>query len=341
MYPGKEFYTEQLIVRPEGEGLDPSDRIALSFQPRYYSYLGYTEDVQHQLARFEHIPDYFTVWKSFATQHRGLAFVSDSHVRNLEVTPSEIRWRLQLGHEYRCVHHFPFHCWPDEGLAPFHEVGHTGWYERLLRPLRAQLVGAIVGYPQFDVGIDKKPSIPKRGETLKGLDLKHISPRPALPGPLEPLRVFISYSHKDERLRRDLETHLKLLRRQEVIATWTDRRIMPGEEWRDQIDENLESADIILLLVSADFVASDYCYEVEMKRALKRHDAGEARVIPIILREVDWHSAPFAKLQALPREGKAVMLWRSKDSAWKDVAASIRTVAEQIRSQKSEWNAGL
>lgn len=136
MYPGKEFYTEQLIVRPEGEGLDPRRRMSLAFRAHYHSCLGYP-DVQHQLARSEDIPDYFAVWKSFAGQHRGLAFASDSHVRNLQVTPSEIRWRLQLGHEYRCVHHFPFHCWPDEALAPFHEVGHTAWYERLLKPLQA------------------------------------------------------------------------------------------------------------------------------------------------------------------------------------------------------------
>jgi hypothetical protein len=137
MYPDKEFYTEQLIVRPEGAGLDPGRRMSLAFRAHYYSYLGYPDDVQHQLARFEHIPDYFALWKSFATHRRGLAFASDSHVRSLQVTPPEIRWRLQLGHEYRCVHHFPFHSWPEEGFAPFHEIGHTGWYERLLKPLQA------------------------------------------------------------------------------------------------------------------------------------------------------------------------------------------------------------
>lgn len=110
--------------------------MSLAFRAHYSSYLGYP-DVEHQVARSEDIPDYFAVWKSFATQHRGLAFASDSHVRNLQVTSSEIRWRLQLGHEYRCVHHFPFHCYPDGPLALFHEVGHTAWYERLLKPLQA------------------------------------------------------------------------------------------------------------------------------------------------------------------------------------------------------------
>jgi len=136
MYPGREFYTEQLIVRPEVEGPDATRRMSLAFRAHYSSYLGYP-DVEHQVARSEDIPDYFAVWKSFATQHRGLAFASDSHVRNLQVTSSEIRWRLQLGHEYRCVHHFPFHCYPDGPLALFHEVGHTAWYERLLKPLQA------------------------------------------------------------------------------------------------------------------------------------------------------------------------------------------------------------
>jgi len=141
MYSGKEFskeyYTEQLIARPQLEGLDPRRRISLAFRAHFHSYLGYPEGYPHQLARFESIPDYFAVWKSFADQHRGYAFASDSHVRTLEVTPSEIRWRLQLGHEYRCVHLFPFHCYPDGPLAPFHEVGHTAWYERLLKPLQA------------------------------------------------------------------------------------------------------------------------------------------------------------------------------------------------------------
>ena len=154
------------------------------------------------------------------------------------------------------------------------------------------------------------------------------------PQPGEPLRVFISYSHKDARLRCDLETHLTLLQRQKVIAMWTDRMITAGDEWKGEIDHNMESADVILLLVSADFVASDYCYDVEMTQALKLHVARKARVIPVILRACDWHSAPFAKLHALPTDGKPVTLWTDKPSAWTDVAAGIRKVAEQIRSHR-------
>ncbi|MGA2073365.1 MAG: toll/interleukin-1 receptor domain-containing protein [Terriglobia bacterium] len=171
------------------------------------------------------------------------------------------------------------------------------------------------------------------GEMLNGVDLEGTRSRADLPQRSEPLRVFISYSHKDETLRAELETHLKLLQRQDLISVWTDRKIAAGEEWKGKIDDNVESAGIILLLVSADFIASDYCYDVELKRALERHDAGNARVIPIILRAVDWHSAPFGKLQALPKDGKPVTLWTDKDSAWNDVAAGIRNVVEQVRHQ--------
>jgi len=150
----------------------------------------------------------------------------------------------------------------------------------------------------------------------------------------EPIRVFISYAHKDERFRLELEPHLKLLQRQRLIATWHDRLIKPGTEWADVIDANLEHAKIILLLVSADFIASDYCWEIEMQRALERHEKGEARVIPVIIRDCKWDTAQFAKLQALPEKGKAVDLWRKKDQAWRSVADGIEKVAAELRKEK-------
>jgi hypothetical protein len=146
------------------------------------------------------------------------------------------------------------------------------------------------------------------------------------------VEVFFSYSHKDERYRKQLESHLSLLKRQGVITDWHDRRIQAGTEWAGQIDEHLESAGIILLLVSSDFLASKYCYDVELTRALERHEAREARVIPIILRPVDWHSAPFAKLQALPRDGKPVTKWSNRDEAFLDIAQGIRKAVEDLRS---------
>ena len=147
----------------------------------------------------------------------------------------------------------------------------------------------------------------------------------------QPLRVFFSYSHKDEGLRNELETHLKLLQRQGLISSWHDRKIMASEDWGQMIDDNLEAADIILLLVSADFIASEYCYEKEMKRALERHVAGEARVIPVIVRDVNWQKAPFANIQALPKDALAVTKWPDRDSAWRNVAEGIERMAEEVR----------
>jgi hypothetical protein len=102
------------------------------------------------------------------------------------------------------------------------------------------------------------------------------------------MEVFFSYAHEDEALRDKLAKHLKLLERQAVIKAWHDRDITASEEWKDAIDNHLESANIILLLVSSDFLASDYCYDIELKRALERHESNEARVIPVILQSVDW-----------------------------------------------------
>ena len=148
-----------------------------------------------------------------------------------------------------------------------------------------------------------------------------------------PLQAFVSYSHKNDRLRAELETHLKLLSRIGALQLWTDRRITAGTEWKGQIDENLERADLILLLVSADFMNSDYCYDIELKRALERHEAKEARVVPIIVRKVAWHSAPFGKLQALPANGKVVDRGggpASRDAAWAEVAEGLEKALREI-----------
>jgi class 3 adenylate cyclase len=148
--------------------------------------------------------------------------------------------------------------------------------------------------------------------------------------------LIYSYSHKDEILRDELEIHLSLLKRQGYIVSWHDRKILPSQEWAGVIDDNFKSADIILLLISADFIDSDYCYEIEMRTALKRHGAGEAHVIPVILRDVDWHQAPFSNLQALPRDGKPITLWSDRDEAWKNVAQGIRRVAAGDRAITSK-----
>mgnify|MGYP000978798845 FL=1 len=107
--------------------------------------------------------------------------------------------------------------------------------------------------------------------------------------------LFFSYSHKDEQLRDRLEVHLSLLKRQGVISTWHDRRIVAGDRFDGQIAEHLLKADITLLPVSPDFLASDYCYDIEVKCALERAEQDKTRVIPVILRACDWHGAPFGK----------------------------------------------
>jgi internalin A len=178
----------------------------------------------------------------------------------------------------------------------------------------------------------------RKPETMRDLDKKALRLFYNYSHKDEALRLFYSYSHKDEALRDELETHLKLLQRQGLIESWHDRRIAPGQEWKDEIDSNLERADIILLLISADFIASDYCYDIEMTRALELYNAKEAEVIPIILRDCSWHSAPFGKLQALPKDAKAVTnkdAWYSHDPAWTNVELGISTVIKKLQRDRS------
>ena len=151
---------------------------------------------------------------------------------------------------------------------------------------------------------------------------------------MQPVRLFYSYSHKDESLRNELENHLKIMERRGMIDSWHDRQIGAGDDWKERIDDNLQHADIILVLVSSDFIASDYCYEKEMIRALERHEKKEAVLIPVILRDVNWVGAPFAKIQALPKDAKAVTLWADRDSAWRDVAVGIEKVVADIGKKK-------
>ncbi len=150
------------------------------------------------------------------------------------------------------------------------------------------------------------------------------------------ITAFISYSHRDEALLNQLRPHLATLKRQGLIQTWDDRQIAGGSEWAEAIAHNLETADIILLLISADFIASDYCWGIELQRAIARHDNGSARVIPIILRPVDWDDTPFRRLQALPKGGKPVTEWENLDTALVDIARGVRKVVEELRTQREQ-----
>ncbi len=149
-----------------------------------------------------------------------------------------------------------------------------------------------------------------------------------------PVSLFYSYAHKDETLRDELATHLATLEKQGLILPWYDRQIKAGQEWADTLDEQLNAADIILLLITQNFMASDYCYRVEMGRALERYEAREAEVIPIVLRPGDYTGAPFMKLQGLPKNFKPVTQWANQDEAFADIAKGIRRLVEQLQAQK-------
>jgi hypothetical protein len=155
----------------------------------------------------------------------------------------------------------------------------------------------------------------------------------AHPGPIE---VFCAYSHANEKQRAKMEKHISQLKNDGLISTWHDRKISAGKEWEQQIDEHLNAAKVILLLISGDFLASDYCYGVEMKRAMQRHEAGQALVIPVILRPCDWHSAPFAKLEVLPEKAKAVTDWPTQDHAFTNIAKGLRAAIADLSKKSAE-----
>lgn len=219
--------------------------------------------------------------------------------------------------------------------------------------LQAQEMIPVPRYPHFVIPYNKLDVMEQNGvrqfidvvgdsvielnvyDLLNGVDLKGRSGI-ATTEDGQPVRVFYSYSHKDEGLRSELETHLKILQRLELIETWHDRNINAGEDWTVEIDENLERADIILLLISADFIASNYCYEKEMTCALEKHENGEARVVPVILRDVNWSHAPFSKLQVLPKDGLPIVNWSDRDSAWRNVSEGIERLIEEIQAEKRE-----
>ena len=156
-------------------------------------------------------------------------------------------------------------------------------------------------------------------------------PEPTSGSENQAIEVFFSYAHEDEELRDELAKHLKLLERQKMIAAWYDREIGAGTEWKHSIEQRLNSAQVILLLISADFLASDFCWGVELRRAMERHEAGEARVIPVILRPVDWRGAQFGQLQALPKNALPITTWSNQDEAFLDVARRIRQVVEELK----------
>ncbi|EOV6166568.1 toll/interleukin-1 receptor domain-containing protein [Citrobacter freundii] len=143
-----------------------------------------------------------------------------------------------------------------------------------------------------------------------------------------------SYSHADEAQRNELEKHLSPLKRMGKITTWHDRRIVPGQEFEHQIYHYFSQADIILLLISSDFIASDYCYQVEMTNALERHKKGEAVVIPVILRECAWHQLPFGSIMAATIDGKAISRFASHDEGYAQVSDAVSRAIANLDAKK-------
>src|SRR5947209_4757413 len=158
--------------------------------------------------------------------------------------------------------------------------------------------------------------------------------------PKQEIKLFYCYAREDKSLRDELEKHLSWLKRRYQLKNWHDREILPGEEWEQAIDTHLNSAHLILLLVSPDFMASDYCYGIEMKRALERHKAGTCRVVPILLRPTFWEEAPFSSLQLLPTDARPITRWPDRDEAFQNVVSEIsRTIKDLLISLKFKADA--
>ena len=147
------------------------------------------------------------------------------------------------------------------------------------------------------------------------------------------IEIFFSYAHEDEDLMNDVRQQLVIFERKGYIIKWHDRMIPAGEEWESNIDRRIRQAQIILLFVSPSFIESKYCYDIEVSEALKRHESNTAHVIPIILRPCAWEEAPFSKLQALPRDGRAVSQWNDRDQVCLDVARAVMKIARQVAKQ--------
>jgi len=144
------------------------------------------------------------------------------------------------------------------------------------------------------------------------------------------LKIFMSYAHEDEAMKIELDKSLIMLKKSNKIDVWQDRELMAGQEWDTTIKGEIAGSDIILLLVSVDFNNSQYIWDKELAVAMKRHESGEARVIPIILRECEWQDMPYGKLQALPAGAVPVQKFSRPDEAYTDIAKGIRRVVDYL-----------
>src|SRR5437667_6363152 len=151
-----------------------------------------------------------------------------------------------------------------------------------------------------------------------------------------PVKIFFCYAHEDEALLNQLKAHLKPLQHSGLINFWYDRNISAGTEWEREVIEQLNAAQIILLLISPHFMSSEYCYSIELKQAMERHRRGEVHVIPIILEYIYWQIEPLSKLQVLPKDAKPIKGsgWHNENEALLDVAKGVHIVVEEIVRKK-------
>lgn len=146
----------------------------------------------------------------------------------------------------------------------------------------------------------------------------------------EKIKIVLCYAQEDEALLLKLEQQLSPFKRQGMIDVWHDQNISAGADWKREIDQHLNAAHVVLLLISPDFLASDYCYSIELKRAVERYAREEVLIIPIILRPVSWQGTPFGMLQALPAKARPVTDWSDLDKALFNVAVGIRRAVEDL-----------
>lgn len=144
------------------------------------------------------------------------------------------------------------------------------------------------------------------------------------------IKVFLSYSHKDIKYKQELDKHLTPLKTSERIETWNDEELKVGSEFNQEIKERLESYDIIVLLISSDFLSSDYCRDIEMENAIKRAKAQQCHIVPVIVRPCMWKETPIKEFLALPKEGKPINKYKEKDDAYLEVASGIKKIVEDI-----------
>jgi hypothetical protein len=164
--------------------------------------------------------------------------------------------------------------------------------------------------------------------------------------PPQAVKIFCSYAHKDEPLREALDPHLALLRRQGVATFWSDKEIYAGSDWASQIDQNLRTANVILLLLSANFINSNYCFDVELRHAAERHLRREAVLVPVVLQPCNWERVrldcgggefDLSKVQALPAGARPVTKWRNRQEAFDNIAAGVSKVVEQLSAGAATW----